>query len=171
MSAQDHLTQAPQSNDHGRLVKISFPLPEEDRAHGVEAENLWAEPLPEGRYRIENTPFYAYGVSFQDIVVAEDHNGKLVYRGVEFRAGHSSYRILLQNPDGYEDQSFKVAWAPLAALGCTYEVAKSRWLAIDVPALTDVFAVYALLEEGEQSGIWTFEEGHCGHSLAGVSKQ
>lgn len=171
MSAQDHFPQESQSGDDARLVKINFPLPEEDHAHGVEAENLWAKPLSDGGYRIENTPFYAYGVSFQDIVAAEEDGGRLVYRGVQSRSGHSTYRILIQNPEGYKDSNFKVAWVPLADLGCTFEVAKSRWLAIDVPALTDVFAVYALLEEGERSGLWTFEEGHCGHSLVRSSKQ
>lgn len=165
MSAQDHFPQESDSKDDARLVKINFPLPEEDHAHGVVAENLWAKPLSEGIYRIENTPFYAYGVSYQDVVAAEENNGKLVYRGVESRSGHSTYRILLQYPEGYTDPNFNVAWAPLADLRCTFEVAKSRWLAIDVPDSTDVFAVYALLEEGERSGLWTFEEGHCGHSL------
>ena len=38
-------------------------------------------------------------------------------------------------------------------------------LAVDVPPDTDINVVYTLLDKGEKDGIWSFEEGHCGHSF------
>lgn len=54
-------------------------------------------------------------------------------------------------------------WLPLENAGCTYERATGRLLAIDVPPLTEIHLAYGLLEAGEQAGVWSFQEGHCGH--------
>ena len=93
-----------------KLVKVRFPLPAEDQARGVEAENLWAEPVGGGRFRIENTPFYVYGVSFQDVVLADESAERLSFREVTSRGRHSTYRILVQSPEGYESEQFRTAW-------------------------------------------------------------
>lgn len=148
-----------------QLVKVRFELNSDDQTQAVKGENLWAEQLGEAHFRIENTPFYAYGVSYQDIVAAERHHDILHFKRVVSRGGHSTYRILVKDPQGYESQSFVNGWANLAALRCSFEVAKRRWLAVDVPALPDIFAVYRELEKGEEYGVWTFEEGHCGHRV------
>jgi hypothetical protein len=138
-------------------------LSEEDASHGVEAELLWAEDLGGGRFRIENIPFYIYGISYSDVVSADEDGDRQSFREVVARSGHSTYRILVKDPNGFESDGFRRAWQPLSILGCQYEVARRRWVAIDVPSTTDVFAVYELLEAGAKAGIWTFEEGHVGH--------
>lgn len=145
------------------LVKVTFPLPPEDQAQGVEAENLWAASLGGDRYRIDNIPFYAYGISHEDVVVANEVDGQLRFREVVARSGHSTYRVLVKDSAGYQSESFKKFWTRLLQLGCSHEVAKRRWITIDVPPDSDVFAVYRILEEGTAQGAWTFEEAHCGH--------
>lgn len=145
------------------LRKVRFPLSAEDARQGVEAEILWAGPIPESRFRIESIPFYVYGISYHDVVSAVEVDGLLRFRSVVSRGGHSTYRILLKDPQGYQSEDFVLAWKPLEVLGCRHEVAKQRWVAIDVPSATDVFTVYHLLEASADRGIWTFEEAHCGH--------
>jgi Domain of unknown function (DUF4265) len=51
--------------------------------------------------------------------------------------------------------------------GCTFEGAREKLLAVDVPPRADIYGVYALLQRGEDAGAWEFEEGHCGHPLQG----
>lgn len=148
-----------------KLTKIYFALPAEDQAAGVEAENLWAEALGDSRYRIDNIPFYVYGISLDDVVRAEDIGGKLVFCEVISRGGHSTYRVLVKDSAGCDSADFKSQWLLLEGLGCTREIAKTRWIAIDVPPVADVFSVYKILEVSEERGIWTFEEGYCGHSV------
>jgi hypothetical protein len=145
------------------LVKVCFPLPPEDQAQGVEAENLWARALGEDHYRIDNIPFYAYGVSHEDVVIAKNSDGRLKFSEVAVRSGHSTYRVLVKNEAGHESENFKKFWARLRELGCSFEVAKRRWITIDVPPDSDVFVVYRILEEGMAQNVWTFEEAHCGH--------
>ncbi|HEX8438625.1 DUF4265 domain-containing protein [Archangium sp.] len=144
------------------LVKVTFPL-EAQAGHGSDTETLWAEKLAESQFRLRNTPFYAYGVSAEDVVFAHEHAGRLVFAGVARQGGHSTYRIIKSKE--VDSARFQERWAPLQNHGCSYEEGFGRLLAVDVPPAADIHAVYALLERGEQDQVWSFEEGHCGHSL------
>jgi hypothetical protein len=145
-----------------RLVKVRFALDPKDW-EGLGSESLWASQIAPGEYQIRNSPFYIYGISAEDIVSARDVDGILSFAAVSRRGGHSTYRILVTEGESISSPKFLQSWQPLQDLGCTYEQAKSRWLSVDVPPMTDIFAAYALLEKGEAAGAWTFEEAHCGH--------
>jgi Domain of unknown function (DUF4265) len=105
------------------LVRVMFEL------DGNTTERLWAEPVGAGRYRLRNTPFFAFGVSTEDIVFAEERGGLLRFTGVSIRAGHSTYRLKRTGHCG--DELWQARWEPLARLGCTYE--SGTVLAVDVP--------------------------------------
>lgn len=141
------------------LVKMAIHL--NDDVYGV--ETLWAAPLADGLYRLRNVPFLAYGYSEDDVVNVAYIAGRLMVAGVTQRGGHSTYRVFLPAPMGEEE--FAPLWEPLARLGCTYERANTRLIGIDVPPEADVYAVYAVLEQGEKATQWSFEEGCCGHPL------
>jgi Domain of unknown function (DUF4265) len=144
---------------HG-LARVVFQL-EQDAWHGSATERLWAEPIGSGRYRLRNTPFYAFGVSNEDIVFGDECDGQVIFRGVSIRGGHSSYRIKLSANASRDD--FQRYWEPIEGLGSSYE--EGPVIAVDVPPSTDVYAVYRFLETGSSAGVWDFEEGHCGHPL------
>ncbi len=147
--------------DHDR-IKVTFVLDEADW-HSHATETVWAEPVGGDRFRLDNVPFYAYGVSYDDTVVAtETDEGRLVQR-VSERGGHSTYRIFVSDPEAVE--GFRQSWAPLQALGCTLERATRRLLAVDVPPEADIHEVYSGLAKGEAAGVWDFEEAHVGHAL------
>jgi hypothetical protein len=146
------------------LVKVRFEL-ERSARHSYASETVWAEPVAGGRYRLRNSPFYAYGVSAEDVVFAKPVGKALFsFQSVSMRGGHSTYRALLK--EGLDDDTFREFWRPLEKLGCTYEGANGELLAVDVPPHADIHAVFELLKKGESSGVWSFEEGHCGHPLA-----
>lgn len=148
------------NNEFGEhLVKVSIRLSEP----GYEFETLWAEHTADGNYRLRNVPFLAYGYSEQDTVNVTEIEGRFIVNHVVERSGHSTYRLFLSAP--MSEEEFNPLWQPLAALGCTYERANGRLIGIDVPPISDVYEVYSLLERGETSKQWEFEEGHCGHSL------
>ena len=147
------------------LARICFPLTAEDSQDGVDAENLWSEDRGDGSYVIDNIPFYAYEISNGDLVSARDVDGRLFFERVLERGGHSTYRVLVKNQAGFESDGFRRLWKSLQALGCSNEVAKCRWIAIDVPKISDPDAVCKILELGEEESVWTFEEAHCGHPL------
>jgi hypothetical protein len=145
--------QRPQPNKE--LVKIVFDLPVNDGP--IATESLWAERLGASLYRLRNVPFYLRGVSEQDIVRVEENDGRLIVAGIIDRGGHSTYRIFL--PEQTSEEQFSKDWIPLQELGCTYERARRRLVAIDVPPHADVYAVYDVLEHGEKERRWEFKEG------------
>jgi hypothetical protein len=148
------------SNSNEGLVKVVFDVPEKDGSV-LKTESLWAEPVGEDRYRLRSVPFLVFGFSEQDVITAKDDNGKLVVTGVAARGGHSTYRLVL--PEDTNEEKFLQDWVRLKELGCTYERATRRFVAIDVPPHADIYAVYEALEEGERASAWEFEEGRCGH--------
>jgi hypothetical protein len=151
------------AQERARFVKINFQLGPEDQAQGVDAENLWAEPMGDDHFRIRNIPFYVYGVSYKDVVYATEVDGRRRFKEIVSHNGHSTYRVLVNDQAGYESDRFQALWRRLSELGCSYEVAKCRWITIDVPPESDVFAVYGILEQGNDEGVWSFEEAHCGN--------
>lgn len=151
---------------NNQLEKVYIPL-EGNSWHGFTGEWLWVKKLKGNKFRIENSPFHVYGLSYQDVVSAKDINGVLTFDKVILRGGHSTYRMLFDKAAQHED--FIQIWGQFDKLGCTYEGTGNTPLvyAIDVPQETDIYLVYQLLDSGEKMGFYHFEEGHCGHVLNG----
>lgn len=142
------------------LVEVDAAL-EADAWHGFHREALWAEPLGEDRYLVRSTPFHAFDLAPEDIVLARAAPGlaRPQIQEVVERGGSSTYRLMVRR--GLEDPSFARYWAPLEELDCNYEVADPSFAAVEVPPQADLEEVYALLEEGESAGVWEFEEGRA----------
>lgn len=136
-----------------KKVKIAFDLT--GTGWKIPVETVWAEQKGENKYKLLNSPFCAYGYSFDDIVSVSDKNGQLFVDGVVYR-GHSTYRIFLSEKTTPE--VFKKYWDPIQAMGTTYEQGTKSLYAVDVSSGADVGGVYQFLEEGEKSGVWKFEE-------------
>lgn len=141
-----------------RLVKVFFEL---DSAawHGSGTESLWAEEVGGSRYRLRNVPYFAYGVSAEDIVSVEARDGTLFFKAVSIRGGHSTYRLRLD--ESRKSERFQTYWLPLQSLGCSYE--EGEVLAVDVPPSARLTDVRLALEAGEDAGVWEYEEGSCSH--------
>jgi hypothetical protein len=160
------------------LTKVRFDLDPSDW-HGTPGERLWAEYVgdtPNGRaLRLDNSPFFTRDVSFRDIVAAtKTEYGDYTFERILVRGGHSTYMLLV--PPG--SKRFVAFWTRLERLGCTYESAtitislgERTLYSVDVPPTTDIYAVYEVLEEGERSEVWMFQEGHVGHRLKHAGKQ
>ena len=115
-----------------------------------------------GMVRLDNIPLLVFGVSMSDVVNVKVADDAVWSAGVAERGGHSTYRVMLEDAD---DATTQERFRDIVVLGCGYEQSTPRFIAIDVPPRVDVYEVYALLEAGLEAGIWTFEEGHCGHPL------
>lgn len=155
-----------------KLVKLKVPLNPKEW-HGSEAELLWAEPLKDSHdgftLRIKNSPGYAFGLSYLDVVRAvPSADGSYEFKEVIQRGGHSTYMLLVP----IERPHFEEFWKRLNDLGCTYESSRvegaKTLFSVDIPGDTDIYKVYDVLKEGEEKRIWDFQEGHVGHQLRGT---
>lgn len=121
-------------------AKVLFRVPGEDGEATV--ETLWAIPLGDDLYKLDNSPFYAYGVSWQDVVLApyDEQEGFATFHSVVEKSGHRTIRILFDAPLEAGNPSDRVLKA-LLDLGCTYEGANRAYLSIDIPPRIDLQSV------------------------------
>ncbi len=117
-----------------QLVKVEFRTDDD-------VETLWAEPLGDDRYRIDNTPFYAYGVSWRDVVLAEPQAGAFpIFASVVEKSGHRTVRVIVTDAGALERLQ-----SGILALGCTFEGAWQELICIDVPPEVDLESVRQFL--------------------------
>jgi hypothetical protein len=125
-------------------AKVLFRVSDADG--GASVETLWAVPLGEDRYQVDNSPFYAYDVSWQDIVFApfNDEEGLPTYETVVWKSGNRTVRIKFDPPASSGNASDAVVQG-LVALGCSYEGANASYVSVNVPAAVELQAVCAHL--------------------------
>jgi hypothetical protein len=146
-------------------VKVLFH-PEPTDGPGPSTETLWAERIDHRRFRLRNVPWFVFGVSAEDVVLARtSEDGVIEFEAVSIHSGHSTYRIMTRATASPAVVQQKCQG--LEQLGCTYEQGPGSLKAVDVPPSADIYEVYKLLEQGEHEGVWEFEEGHCGHPVSG----
>lgn len=130
------------------LVRIRVPLEPAPGAAGPADDFLWAEPLGSGRFRIESCPFFAYGVSRDDVVRAAEGAGEEAPRleDVVEKGGHRTLRLALDPAIELADGTIQGLLERLLELGCTHETLRPKLVAIDVPPEVDVAVVAELLQ-------------------------
>jgi hypothetical protein len=139
-------------------AKVVFPLQRDESEYAT--ESVWAERLAENRFLILNSPFFVFGVSYEDVVEAEPDGEIFRFVRVLQKRGRSTYRVILQGGRTIEGADFVERWQPFHERGCTYESANDKYIAVDMPPNTDVPFLYRLLQDGEAEGVWIFEEGY-----------
>jgi hypothetical protein len=130
------------------LVRIRVPLDLGPGASGPADDWLWAEPLGSGRYRVESCPFFAYGVSRDDVVWVSEGEGEEAPRleGVLEKCGHRTLRLALDPGVDVADATVQGLLERLLELGCTHETLRPKLVALDVPGEVDVTVVAELLQ-------------------------
>jgi hypothetical protein len=161
----------PEVEMNKNYIKVRFLLDPADW-HGASSELLWTEPIWGGTkkiFRLMNSPFYARGVSFLDIVdvVPASDGAGLDYAATIEKSGHSTIWLLVPSPPPL---GFDNYWSSLQQLGCTYEyssedteVGKRRLYSVDVPTETDIDRVLSIIEQGQAKDIWIFQIGDLAH--------
>lgn len=141
------------------LIRIRVVLDRAAGAPGPADDFLWAEPLGSGRFRIESCPFFAYGVSRDDVVRAVEDSGEDAPRleDVLEKGGHRTLRLALAPQVDLGDSSIQGLLERLLELGCTHEALRPKLVAIDVPPEVDVAVVAQLLQALVQEGSLLWE--------------
>ena len=117
---------------HPEMSKVLFRIQEADGSANV--ETLWATPLGEDRYQLDNSPFYAYSVSWKDIVYApfDQQEQFPTFQRVLSKSGHRTIRIIFEKATAGIGESDGVL-EQLVALGCSYEGATKAYVCVDIP--------------------------------------
>ena len=149
------------ANDDAGLVKVRFKLTRDEGGWPpVESEGVWAEPLGDDAYRIDNTPWFVLGIAADDVVSAlAGSDGVLWATGKLRSSGRLTIRVI-PRADGPMAGDLEAVLSAFRAFGVSGEGA-SQWsiVALDVAPDADLPAVKGLLIAGEADGRWDFEEG------------
>lgn len=109
-------------------AQVKVLLQEDDNV-----ETLWAERVGPDQYKLDNSPFWAYGVSWRDVVEARPGaEGMLTFVRVIQKSGHRTVRLIL-NPPADESADSQAILDGVVALGASYEGMHPGYLSIDIP--------------------------------------
>jgi hypothetical protein len=130
----------------GPTIKVLFRVVGEDGV--VNVETLWAFDLGEDRYQLDNTPFYAYSVSVGDIVFApiDPTEGRPTFASVLEKSGNRTVRVIFDEPVEAGTASDALLQG-IVAMGCEFEGANRRYIAINIPPVVELAAVRDYLVE------------------------
>jgi len=125
-------------------AKVLFRVPDEDG--GATVETLWATPLGDDRYILDNSPFYAYGVSWQDTVFAPftAEEGLPTFTAVAEKSGNRTVRVIFDPPVAPGNESDDLLQG-LLDLGCSYEGANPAYISVNIPPEVELEKVSAYL--------------------------
>src|SRR5688572_13241272 len=120
-------------------AKVAFEIQSEDGA--IEIETLWAEPVGKDLYRLGNSPFHAYEVSWKDEVLAPPApDGLPTFQKVVRKSGHRTVRIRLDPPYEVGNRSAR-EMQDLVEMGCSFEGSHKRLMSVDIPPDVNLLSV------------------------------
>ncbi len=135
--------------------KVLFRVPNDNGS--AEVETLWATALGNDLYRLENSPFYAYSMSWLDVVYApyDEDEDRPTFQRIAEKSGHKTVRVIFDPPVEDGNESDRVL-KKLVNAGCSYEGANPTYIAIDIPSGVDLEDVRQLLIDAEMQ--WEYAD-------------
>tara|TARA_Y100000588_G_scaffold383571_1_gene473187 strand:+ start:2852 stop:3328 length:477 start_codon:yes stop_codon:yes gene_type:complete len=135
------------------LMKVHVSLPNHWMIGG---ESMWAEPLGNNIYRLENVPFFSYSLNFKDEVEAKpDEDGILEIEKVVKRSGNSTLRIIFDKKVTREQQEKYIKI--IRELDCSLERWDNTYLAINVRVSACYTSVLNRLDQWNEQDIIALE--------------
>jgi hypothetical protein len=125
-------------------------------------------PLGSNQYRIDNIPFFVFGVSYDDVVVAQPDEAQLLrYVGLAKENGHSTVRVILYDSSTDNEplaERTRQLRAQMKSLGCSSEQSHIPGLvSVDVPPNVNFEVVRTRLQRGADDELWDYEEATVAH--------
>lgn len=141
------------------LVKVAFDLPPDAPTQG---ETLWAKPLGGGRYKLDNTPWYAKGVALDDVIRCDEQPNQLPkFQEVVERGGNRTIRVFV--PEGESHGAVKKEVCDyLLGAGCAYETQGpgKGLIAVTIPRAVPWDPILEHLNQLEREKIAFWESGN-----------
>jgi hypothetical protein len=140
------------------MVKIMLAYEEDDK---VEVESVWAKKEGE-YYRIDNIPFFAPNIAWNDLISAEkEEDGALYFEALIKPSGHSTVQMIFFN----EEDTVPAA-KELEKFGCSWESSHiKKILAVDIPKEVNYLPIKIFLNMGVEAERWSYKESCLAHKI------
>ena len=136
------------SEPSGPSAKVLFRVLNEDGSSDV--ETLWAYDLWSDEYKLDNLPYYVYGVSCDDVVFApfDEEEQFPTFQKVVSKSGNRTIRIIFDLPfeSGNESEALVNR---LVTMGCDFEGANKKYIVINLPPSVDLAAAAKELSDAD----------------------
>ena len=140
--------------DEKGLEKIHIDLPNH---WAIGGESFWATPLGNDLFKLENIPFYAYGVNFHDIVKATSDSDEVIpeIRELVKPSGHQTFRVFFEK--NIDRQRQEEILNSMKDLTISYERCNEIFFSLDIQPNGSYQAVFDRLDQLEKENILGFE--------------
>ena len=147
-------------NEH---VKILFNIEHNEDGYPPDScERLWAKPLVNGNYEIDNIPFFVYDISAGDEVSAQMIDGELTFGVRVVKSTNSTFRLIAKQ----NDNSSKIRDI-IQGFDCRSEFnARVNLIAVEVPGSVSIKPFIDYIVAARARGELDYEEGALRHSLS-----
>ena len=120
---------------------------------------MWGLKVGEELYKIDNIPFYVRGISCDDVVSADNDDGKLHFNSLIQPSLSSVLRVIV-----FKESLVPVIREDLKKLGCDTELSHIPTLiAVNVPPSANYDEVTDFLDQGESKEDWEYEVASLRH--------
>lgn len=121
-------------------AKVLFETPCEDGTSDI--ETLWATHLGGNEYEIDNSPFYAYGVSWKDVVLApfSEEQQFPKFKSIVRKSGNRTIRVIFELPVEPGNASDTIL-QNLVSMGCNYEGSNKKYICVNIPPAVNLESV------------------------------
>jgi hypothetical protein len=134
-------------------MKSKVVLVYKDVQGQIAEETVWVKPEGE-LYRLDNIPFYAPGLAFNDLIKVENDGGVLYFDELVRASGHSTIQIIF-----FDNFQVERVLKDVEALGCKWEGMKGEpYFTVDVPKDVNYLNFKAFLDKELATGILDFKE-------------
>jgi hypothetical protein len=137
---------------YGGMVKVLFEVETDGEFPPVSSESVWAKPLGEELYRLENIPFYAGEATLGDVVKARTEEGELWFDEMVEESDNSLIWVIVMDGDPEE------LITAITDLGCDVERCNSEYFAINIPPTVKLSKVTRFLAKNEKLGLLGYSE-------------
>jgi hypothetical protein len=130
--------------------KVLFPFE-------LGAESMWADDLGNNRYRLDNVPLFAYGISYGDEFTARRREEEQLYfERVLSRGGAWTYRATLNDGMSHNPEAMRLIDEITSRARLNSKYGDGQF-AFSFPDAHDRVLIESLFEKGTQSGFWDWE--------------
>jgi hypothetical protein len=141
------------------FAKVHVDLPNNPRTGG---EAMWATPLGNDLYELRNSPFYAYGLNYGDVVraVPRAPDQKPSVLEIVRRSGHRTIWVTFTDEASAQARSQRLA--ELNRWQAFHENANGTYFALDVEPDGSFNDVLGQLAAWREQGVLTYHTGLTG---------
>jgi hypothetical protein len=120
----------------------------------ISEESIWTEKMENGYYRIDNVPFYAPNLAYNDLIAIEEDEGVFYFDELIERSGHATVQIIFFN-----EMEVEFVLSTLENFGCTWEGMKNQaYYAVDIPPNRNYLSVKQFLDEQSEKEVLDYKE-------------